>query len=512
MRSIVIWSFTAGRQALSLDPILRCLRTARPDSPVPVCVSRRPRRSHVQLLLAASLCTLLAACDSDLRTDIEDGDDTPSDIDNLPPTGTNGSASNNLLTLTVGNGAIELQEGSTLVTTVPVSIVRQAGAPATIGLSARLEDSDDERYTSMSFTDATLDSSETVSTLGLQLAIGALPIQAENRTLIVTASDGDTPILSTSFDFRVSPTDLPDVYLLVGQSNMVGFSEDGSKQAGLGQPDAPNERILQLNVTGNDGENFASPADFTNPDSNYNSGLPLTPAVDPLHDGYDSRTNGKAGDRIGPALSFAKEALVGTTTDIYLVPAAWPDTGFCKRDTNRFPGIGWNATAKNNDALSGTLLYERAVERADIALSQTSGILRGILWHQGEGDSDTAACAETYASNLTELAAALRTNIQQDARGAVARGENADVPFIVGTMSRGSDVRGDLLPYSDTKQLVDDVHRNIANLVPLSNVVINDDLVPPGYPCGEGSCIHFGAAAYRLMGQRYYDALLRAFP
>ncbi len=362
------------------------------------------------------------------------------------------------------------------------------------------------------FTEASLSADESTSDLSLQLAIDALPIQPQTRTWVVTASVDGTAVLSTELVISIEPTTRPDLYLLVGQSNMVGFSENDSKQSGPGGADAPDDRIKQLNVTGNDAENFVSAADFTDPSSQFNAGMPVSPAIDPLHDGFDTSVDGKSGQRIGPGLSFAKRALADTTADIYLVPAAWSDTGFCKRDTNRLPGIGWNATAKNNTALAGTLLYERAVLRANIALSQTNGVLRAILWHQGEADSDDAACAQSYADNLTELATALRTNIDQDARGAVARGPDAELPFIVGTMSMGKDADSDQTPFTNIKQLVDDAHRNIANLIPLADFVNNDDLVPPAYPCGEGSCVHFGAAAQREMGSRYYDRLIGLLP
>ncbi|MGQ7844554.1 sialate O-acetylesterase [Granulosicoccus sp. 3-233] len=480
----------------------------------PLASIRLFRARHlVRVLTVAGLLTVLAACDSDLRTDIDNGNDTPVDLGNLPLSGANGSASNEQLSLQVGNGAgITLQEGASNPIRVPISIERKSGAPASIQLSAVIQEADKRKYTALTFSDATLGASETSSTLSLQLAIAARPIQPQSRTLIVTASDGATPLLSTAIDISVSPTELPDVYLLVGQSNMVGFSEDNSKRAAAGEPDAPDDRILQLNVTGNDRSHYATAADFTDPASNHVTGMPLTPALDPLHDGFDTTLGGKSGQRIGPGLSFAKLALNDTSADIYLVPAAWADTGFCKRDSNPLPGLGWNATPKNNSALSGTLLYDRAVQRANIALTETGGVLRGILWHQGEADSDDLACAQAYADNLSELASALRTNIQPDARGTTARGASADVPFIVGTLSRGSDVRGDLLPFGEAKQLVDDTLRDVASLIPLSDVVINDDLVPPGYACGEGSCIHFGALAYREMGRRYYQAITGLLP
>ncbi|ASJ72933.1 sialate O-acetylesterase [Granulosicoccus antarcticus] len=464
---------------------------------------RTPTRLSQQLLLLAGVSLALVSCDSDLQTSSTPTTGTPVVV---PSTGAGGGTSNSSLSLQVGDGQITLTEGEDAIS-VPVSVTRSAASTGVVELSVTGASASDENQMTATFSQAQLAADESSTSLSLQLAIDALPIQAQTRSLTVTASIDGSPVLSTDVDIAVTPTNRPDVYLLVGQSNMVGFSEDASKLASTGGLDAPNARIKQLNVTGNDGENFATAADFTTAASVFNEGMPVSPAVDPLHDGYDTNIEGKSGQRIGPALSFAKRALLDTTAEIVLVPAAWSDTGFCKRDTNRLPGVGWNATAKNNAALAGTLLYERAVLRANVALAETDGVLRAILWHQGEADSDDAGCAETYADNLMELVTALRTNIDQDARGAVARGPNAELPFIVGTMSMGSDAFSDQTPFSDLKQLVDDTHRNIANLIPLSDVVNNDDLIPDAYPCGEGSCIHFGAAAYREMGNRYYQQL-----
>lgn len=441
----------------------------------------------------------LSACDSDLKSSPIDG-----------PGDGSGSASNTALSLQIGTGSIVLVEGGESVD-VPVTITRKSAQMTTISLAVQgLTDTDDQNLSSQ-LLDVTLSGSQSSTTLTLQLAIGARPLKPETRVFLVTANDGNTS-LSAKLILQVQPTDRPDVYLLVGQSNMMGFSEDGSKQAQIGQADAPNERIKQLNVTGNDEQNFAVEADFTNPLKIHNTSDPLTPAVDPLHNGYNRQINGKSGNIIGPGLSFAKHALANTTVNIYLVPTAWSDTGFCKRDTNRLPGIGWNATIKSNPALSGTLLHDRAIARANVALAETDGILRGILWHQGEADSDDEACAQNYAANLTELAASLRTRINQDARGASARGSNSDIPFIVGTMSKGRDATSSQIPFSTIKLIVDAAHRNVASLIPMSDFVNNDDLLPPAYPCGEGSCIHFGAAAHREMGLRYYERLNGLLP
>lgn len=460
-----------------------------------------------RLALLAAMTLWLVACDSDLKTDTLEG--APAEPIVAPPG--EGQAANDELTLQVGNGAVSLIEGADAIR-VPITVTRTSATPRPVTLVAQGQTATDELQMSWQFDDAVLAADESSTDLVLQLGIASRPINVQNRTFQILANDGGSPSLVVAFNIQVQPTPLDDVYLLIGQSNTIGFSEDGSKQTLPGQPDAPVSRIQQLNVTGNDDKNFPTAADFTDPDSSYNTGAPISIAVDPLHDGFDSRINGKVGSRIGYGLSFAKAALNNTTANILLVPAAWSDTGFCKRKTNRLPGIGWNATEKFDEAFSGTLLHDRAIVRTNIALEQTGGILRGILWHQGEADSDEQSCAETYAANLAELVTSLRTTINVDARGAIARGPNADVPFIVGTMSKGSDERGDQLPFNDSKALVDAAHRNIANLVPLATFVNNDDLVPPAFPCGEGSCIHYGALAQREMGQRYYNRLRELLP
>jgi len=261
---------------------------------------------------------------------------------------------------------------------------------------------------------------------------------------------------------------------------MEGFSEDNAKDDGPGGQDAINPRILQLNVTGNDSKNFSVKSDFTDPTKNV--AYPrFVEAQDPLHESFDPGTNGKGGSKIGLGLRFAKTALPNTSQDIILVPAAWAGSGFCANDLGE---VAWNSTDPEltNSSLGGTYLYDRALTRVNIALAEKNGILRGILWHQGESD------------------------IQPDARGAQARGTSSDVPFVIGTMSRA----GEFAIYDEPKTLVDDAHRTIPAEVRSTSISNHDDLIPPSFPCGQGFCVHFGADAYREMGRRYYGSLLDA--
>ena len=148
--------------------------------------------------------------------------------------------------------------------------------------------------------------------------------------------------------------------------------------------------------------------------------------------------------------------------------------------------------------------------RVNETLLETGGILRGIIWHQGEDDSN-ASCAQFYEQNLITMVSEFRSRIIEDARGSEARGPAANIPFVVGTMSKGVDDQSDFSDFDQFKFTVDSVHRNVTSIIPFSEVVLTDDLVPNnGFQCGGGSCIHFGAMALREMGVRSYEALLRA--
>lgn len=485
----------------------RPFKPAPPGFLLPVFANLYPFRFTVLALLIVGL----SACDSDIKTDTPDNSESQQPDNNGEPQPATGPASqgadNGAFSLQASASTISLVEGADTAS-VTINIDRSSGHNLPITLAAEGASDSAESGLAWQFDADIVANGESSSTMTLQQRIGSRPIQPQQRVLNVVATDGQNPAISTELILSITPTPRPDIYLLAGQSNMVGFSLPGSRQADPGEADAPEGRILQLNPTGNDPTHFSSAADFSDSDSLAVSDPRYVPALDPLHDGFDVNLAGKANDFIGPALSFAKRALQDTTTDIYLVPAAWADTGFCKRDTNIISGVGWSASSPDDPALSGTLLHDRAIARTNIVIDETGGILRGILWHQGEAEADNMDCANAYEDNMRELVASFRTNIIEDARGSVARGEHSDVPFVVATMSMGSDERGSQLPFDEVKLTVDNVHRNIANVAPFASFVNADDLIPPDYPCGEGSCIHFGAAAYREIGVRYYDQLI----
>jgi len=403
----------------------------------------------------------------------------------------------------------QLIEGNQGGVNIPVAINRIDGHDSEIEFSISGIDDSDNRRIDAQVWPSKVNGFENNVTVNIRLAIDDLPIKPHQRRFRLVATDGADKA-ETTITLNVEPVNAPDVYLLVGQSNMVGFSGDGTKLSDIGGPDEPHPRIFQLNVTKNDQfELFKTASDFRSKTKNVVNAKKIIQAEDPLHVPVDP-DNETSKDRsyIGMGLSFAKAALNDTTQNIVLVPAAWSGSAFC----DNFDGpIGqWNPERSANNAFGNTWLFDRAVTRTNIALEETGGILRGILWHQGESDSNDR-CAGEYLNNLQRMAEAFRTNIAADARGQEGRRKDTNIPFVTGTMSRGIDERGDLSDFHSDKQQIDDAHRSITSRVAFSEVALADDLVPAnGFPCGNQDCIHFGALALRELGKRYYQSLLRA--
>lgn len=407
----------------------------------------------------------------------------------------------------------ELLEGNQSPIIVPVSLDRAGDSNFAQALTLTVQALDDQPGSSMrlelSQSRLVAGNQRLQAELRVWLPVGRRPLDFHQRRIRfgVLADNGER--LDVNFDvaFNISPVRAPDVYLLAGQSNMVGFSKMAQKQAGPGGEDEPDDRIRQLNVTSNNLSFYENFNDYSAAD--VIAGSPrLIRAEDPLHELQFPFRSNKGGTFVGPGLSFAKGLLDETTQEIILVPSAWSATGFCRSEID-FPG--WSANGGPGDAVGGDFggseLSDRAVARLNLALSESGGIFRGIIWHQGEADSNSNACASNYAANLRRLVERLRTVPLVDLRGSGARHANAEIPFVVATMSRGNDERGAFSVFSDTKQQVDSVHRLIANEIPFSGFVNADDLVPSAYPCGNSSCVHFGAAAYREMGRRYAEAM-----
>ncbi|WP_086596595.1 sialate O-acetylesterase [Hymenobacter crusticola] len=234
------------------------------------------------------------------------------------------------------------------------------------------------------------------------------------------------------------------LYLLVGQSNM----------AGRGYPEAqdtvPDRRVLRLNQAG-----------------------AWEIAKEPIH--FDKPVAG-----VGPGLAFGKAmAAQDTSVVIGLIPCAVGGSGIAVWQ----PGAYYEATKTNP--------YDDAIARAKLAMQ--AGTLKGIIWHQGETDSNPEG-SNVYAQKLTELIARFRHDLA-----------TPNVPFIAGQLPEFQFVKLDSAGRRQVNEAAIRVNRSVAQL---KKSVPNYAYVTAESTKDRGDQLHFDAASARLMGRRYAAAML----
>lgn len=177
------------------------------------------------------------------------------------------------------------------------------------------------------------------------------------------------------------------VFLAAGQSNMTGPGEK------IPDIDLPDPRILQFGA----------------------SRRVLEPAPVPLDHHQDTSNHG-----LSPATVFAREYLRHMPSDIgvILVPAAHGGTTLTE-DTDK---LTWLPGAATDPALD---LYAKSVAQTQAALTAAGpqAALKGVLWHQGEGNDGQQA--EQFATYMDTLISSYRNDLGVP-----------DLPIIIGQMQR----------------------------------------------------------------------------
>lgn len=233
-----------------------------------------------------------------------------------------------------------------------------------------------------------------------------------------------------------------DLYLLIGQSNMAGR---GKVEA---QDKIPSPRVYALDK-----------------DNNW------IPAVDPIH--FDKTI---AGVGLGRSFGIAM-ADNDPYTIIGLIPCA---VGGSPIDTWK-PGV----LDKN------TQLYpwDDMVKRLKIALRH--GELKGILWHQGESDSNLRSYKE-YKSKLIDLINRVR-----------AEAGDRKIPFVAGELGKFYIKRNKKeFEEAPAKEIVKSTREAAREGVKVGFVFSN------GLK-HKGDETHFDATSYRELGVRYANEMIR---
>lgn len=219
------------------------------------------------------------------------------------------------------------------------------------------------------------------------------------------------------------------IYVLMGQSNMVGRDTRTLSQ----QVDNPH--VLALNGDGQ-----------------------WVVAHEPMH---------VHGTGIGPGIPFAEEMLkADPTITIGLVPCAVGNTSLHR----------W---------VKGADLYERAVARTKVA--EKSGILEGVLWHQGEAECSKKDRADTYADRLSKMLGDLRTDLGQP-----------NLPIVVGQLGYYFHVTPTKYQYAT---VVRDAIKKVSTTVPNVGYADSTGLTD------KGDHVHFNAESQKEFGARFAKAM-----
>ena len=256
----------------------------------------------------------------------------------------------------------------------------------------------------------------------LRTAVGLLLLSAMTPAAGGSEPDGVT----------LPPKEQFHLFLLAGQSNMAGRGKVADEDR------RPHARVLMLTKEGR-----------------------WAPAVDPLH--FDKpRVVGVGVGRTFGILYAQSHPRV----TVGLIPCAAGGSPIAAWE----PG-GYHPQTKSHP-------YDDALRRGRNALR--SGVLKGILWHQGESDAKPGQ-AEVYEKKLHAMVARFRKEL-------AAPG----VPFLAGQLGQFAE-----RPWNDAKRRVDAAHRSLAGSVPHSAFVSSDGLTH------KGDQVHFDAKSYRELGKRY---------
>jgi hypothetical protein len=218
------------------------------------------------------------------------------------------------------------------------------------------------------------------------------------------------------------------LYVLAGQSNMAGRGPISAEYANAGNPN-----VYMLNKNNE-----------------------WVPAKHPLH--FDK----PAVVGVGPGMAFGLEmAASHPGVKIGLIPCAVGGSSI----------NAWKPGAY--DSSTKTHPYDDAMLRLSLAMKD--GVVKGVLWHQGETDSEPDS-AKVYLPKLVTLIQSFRDSTHQP-----------NLPFVAGELGRYKEVYGN-------------INRVIAGLpkqVPFTAVASSEGLKE------KGDLTHFDSASADLLGKRY---------
>jgi hypothetical protein len=272
-----------------------------------------------------------------------------------------------------------------------------------------------------------------------------MDVSRKESSLVDAAPSEDHPSMDTSAlaDLSVPTTPRLWVFIMAGQSNMVGLGKNAELTAAQAAP-VPNVTIY-YNAS-------------IHPNTNTLKWMPLGPGF------------GASNDHFGPELGFGQKLhALYPNRQIAIIKVAEGGTGLSDR---------WAAGVGD---LYQLLINEVTAQLA--VLAQTGRPqLAGFLWMQGENDASQQSTADAYQGHLAEFIWAVRQNLGV-----------AILPFTAGLISPAGG-----WPFVD---IVRTATALVAQGIGQVDVVETNDL-----PTHADDRYHYTTASNLMLGQRFADA------
>ncbi len=317
--------------------------------------------------------------------------------------------------------------------------------------------------------------SGTVTSLSISPGIGdVMPLTVDGAGSIPVSPLGEqtyTLTLNGTITQTVSVVGLPPkdkvhLYLFIGQSNMQGAGSPYSATL-----DAPVPRVVK-----------------------FGSRTGMEPVF--VKGGHNLTGLATTNSGVGMGIEFGKTILAAQSDPEVVIGIINHALGSSAIEWWA-PGVQDNKQINPQTNLN-YYLYDEAVQRVNAASQY--GVLKGVLWHQGEyncgTNTDPASDPNGYAARIQALVTNLRNSFN-----------NPSLPFVCGkfvpatwTYADGSPGAFNGLPY---RSIVEGAMTDLPNHRTNTFCVNND-----GLRGRSDQLIHFDAYSQRLLGQRYANAVL----
>lgn len=274
----------------------------------------------------------------------------------------------------------------------------------------------------------------TAATFEIQPLVNLNGSEVDRTTNIVVLSEDKQQSKIYKIRFDVLPK--MDLFLCIGQSNMAG------RGYMLEEDNAPISNVFLLNADGN-----------------------FEIASNPLNK-YSAVRKDLSIQQIGPAYSFSKKVAQVSVNPVGLIVNARGGT-----------------TIEQWLKISTDTLYASSIRRAKQATKW--GEYKGILWHQGEGNSSSSKVA-IYPDQLSSLVADIRKDLN-----------NENLFFVAGELAYW---RGDFSGSTAFNSMINTVSTFISNSACVSANALT--------PLIDYTDPHFDRNSQLIFGERYADVII----